>query len=161
MKNILWLCPILIAFVPAVAQQVRVVPQPVLEKLRMFAAFSMVGGSSFGTQSSENTEKSAAIEANGNVVYGSFSDQFGGTIRVPADTVLFLHTHPHNGNPKPSPIDIETAKKLGVPNCAVSLEEIWCALPDGKCHKGLPIEVVVIVVPTSRCRLQPINSCLI
>lgn len=161
MKNILWLCHILIAFVPAVAQQGQVVPPTVLEKLRISAAFSLVGGSSLGTQSSENTEKSAAIEANGNVVYGSFSDQFGGTIRVPADTVLFLHTHPHNGNPKPSPIDIETAKKLGVPNCAVSLEEIWCAFPDGKYYKGLPTGVVVIVVPTSLCRLPGSNGCFI
>ena len=113
-----------------------VVPQSVVQKLRISAGFSLVGGSSFGTQSNENTEKSAAIEANGNVVYGSFSDQFGGTIRVPANTVLFLHTHPHNGNPKPSPVDIETAKKLRVPNCAVSLEEIWCAMPDGNVVKA-------------------------
>lgn len=131
MKKPLWLCSILIAFVPAVAQDVPAVPQPVAKKLRMSAAFSMIGGSSMGTHSSENTEKSAAIEANGNIVYGSFSDQFGGTIRVPADAVLFLHTHPYNGDPRPSPIDIETAKELGIPNCAVSLQEIWCAMPNG------------------------------
>jgi len=131
MKKFLWLCSILISFVPVVAQDSLTVPQDVVKKLRMFAAFSMIGGSSFGTQSRENAEKSAAIEPDGNVVYGSFSDQFGGTIRVPVDTVLFLHTHPHNGDPKPSPIDIETAKKLGIPNCAVSLKEIWCAMPDG------------------------------
>jgi proteasome lid subunit RPN8/RPN11 len=136
MKKFLWLCPILITFVSAVARDAPEIPQPVVEKLRMSAAFSMVGGSSFGTHSTENAEKSAAIEANGNVVYGSFSDQFGGTTRVPANTVLFLHTHPHNGNPKPSPVDIETARKLGVPNCAVSLEEIWCAMPDGKVVKA-------------------------
>lgn len=116
----------------AFAQSQLSIPQNVVKKLRMSAAFSMIGGSSMGTQSSENTEKSAAIEANGNIVYGSFSDQFGGTISVPTDTMLFLHTHPHNGDPKPSPVDMETAQKLGVPNCAVSVNQVWCAMPDGK-----------------------------
>lgn len=135
MKKFLWLCSILAASISAVAWEVPAIPRNVVERLRTSAAFSMIGGSSMGRQSSENAEKSAAIEADGNVVYGSFSDQFGGTIRVPRDTVLFLHTHPYNADSKPSPIDIETARKLGVPNCAVSLEEIWCAMPDGNVVK--------------------------
>jgi proteasome lid subunit RPN8/RPN11 len=130
-KNLFRLLCILLLVVSSVAQS-TVAPANVVKKLRMSAAFSMIGGSSMGRQAGENTEKSAAIEANGQVVYGSFSDQFGGTLTVPSDTVLFLHTHPHNGDPHPSQTDIDTAKQLGVPNCAVSLREIWCAMPDGR-----------------------------
>jgi proteasome lid subunit RPN8/RPN11 len=124
---------LLVSFLPAVAQTaVPTIPQTVIKHLRMSAAMSMIGGSSMGSQDSVNTEKSAAIEANGNVVLDSFSDRFGGTIRVPKDIVLFLHTHPINGDPRPSEVDVETAKKLGVPNCAVSLKQVWCAMPDGR-----------------------------
>ena len=121
---------LLVSFLPA-QTQTPVIPQDVVKHLRKAAALSMIGGSQMHRSASPfNVEKYAAIEANGNIVYGDLQGELGGSTTIPTDTVLLLHTHPWNASPRPSRVDVETAHVLTAPNCAVSLNQIWCAMPD-------------------------------
>ena len=54
---------------------------------------------------------------------------------APARLVAVIHTHPDSVDPRPSPNDVATAKRLGVPNYAVSRQGIWKATPLGEIVK--------------------------
>jgi hypothetical protein len=77
-----------------------------------------------------NEEYAAAIQPDGSIQYFSLGAH-GERFSMPAATVLLLHTHPITDIVKPSEVDRATAKNLGIPNCVVTQNQVWCALPDG------------------------------
>ncbi|HKR83242.1 MAG TPA: hypothetical protein VJS37_03650 [Terriglobales bacterium] len=140
MKNTLWLVSILLRFVSAALAQTQSVPADVVAKLRKQAQMSYLHA-----QILHDEEYAAAVFSNGSVVYTMVSDRRG-KFDLPLGTMLLLHTHLYGAQPEPGNADKETAKKILAPNCVVTANEVWCAMPKGKIVPG----VLVANKPTAQ-----------
>jgi hypothetical protein len=110
----------LVSFLPAQTQN-PVIPEAVVKQLRSKGTF---------IRTNWEREWAAAVQQDGSVQYFVLGTE-GGRFSVPANTVLLLHTHPVGDLPMPSVADMKASKQLGVPNCVVTMQQVWCAMPDG------------------------------
>lgn len=134
MKSRWLLCILSMMFASVAVGQTNaapVIPIAVVRNLQRMAMLSLIPNNST-TSTRQLTEKFAAVEANGNVLYGDLNGEHGGTVNLPADINLFMHTHPYGAPSFPSGTDIQTAERLGIPNCVITLDkDALCAMPNG------------------------------
>ena len=131
MKNTLWLFSILLLFAATARAQTQGVPAEIVATLRRQAQLTYVH-----TQIPHDEERIAAVFSNGSVVYTMVRDR-GGKFSLPLGVILLLHTHPYGAQREPSDADKATAKKILAPNCVVTVNEVWCAMSNGKIVPGV------------------------
>ena len=125
MKNTPWLLSILLLFISAPLAETQSVPADIVAKLRRQALMTYVH-----RQIPYDEEYAAAVLSNSSVVYTMMSAR-GGKFGLPLGVLLLLHPRPYGAQLEPNDADEATTKKILAPNCVVTVQEVWCAMPNG------------------------------
>jgi hypothetical protein len=100
---------------------------PVLQRADVSKAVTEIRRDSFGPL---HIEYALLVTRTGLTFVSGTSEDV--TYTLSPDIIAVIHTHPDKGHERPSVQDVKTAHETGVPIYAVSVNQIWVALPDGR-----------------------------